>query len=243
MSPGTRVLRNLGSAGYPPPVARLPKSLAKAPVEDVRLSREELSEQQHRRILLAVTEAFAKRGYQAATVDHLIAAAKISMGSFYDHFASKEDCLLQVYDLIAAEAEERIAAAMPTAGDWVERAYAGIHALLGYVAEDPLAARVVVLEAQTAGPELVRRYNEDLGRVADFLRQGRRISALRKELPESFEDATASGLAWMLQARLVRGDVDDVDSLFQEMTEVALEPYLGTQKTQRALAAFTAAAT
>ena len=38
-------------------------------------------------------------------------------------------------------------------------------------------------------------------------------------------------------------DVDDVDGLFKEMAEVALEPYLGSQKTQRALAAFTASAT
>jgi AcrR family transcriptional regulator len=223
-------------------VARLPKSLAKAPVDDVRLSREEMSERQHRRILLAVTEVFAKRGYQAATVEHLITAAKISMGSFYDHFGTKEDCLAEVYDLIATEAKERIAAAMPSGGDWVERAYAGIHAALAFVAEQPLAARVVVLEAQTAGPELVRRYHEDLGQVADFLRRGRKVSALQAELPDSFEDATASGLAWMLQARLVRGEVEDVDGLFREMVEVALEPYLGTQRTQRGLAAFATAA-
>jgi hypothetical protein len=47
----------------------------------------------------------------------------------------------------------------------------------------------------------------------------------------------------MLQARLVRGDVDDVDGLFREMAEVALEPYLGAQKTQRGLAAFSTPAT
>lgn len=224
-------------------MARLPKSLAKSPVNDSPLSREELTEQQHRRILLALTEVFAKRGYQAATVDNLIGAGKISMSSFYDHFAGKEDCLLQIYDFVVAEARARIAAAMPDSRDWVERTYAGMHAALTYFAENPMAARVVLLEAQTAGPESVNRYNADLKEVADFLRRGRAISAFEAELPADFEDATASGLAWLLQARLVRGEIGDVDTLFREMAEVALEPYLGASQIRKSLVAFQAAAT
>jgi AcrR family transcriptional regulator len=224
-------------------VARLPKSLSKAAVDDVRISREELGERQHRRILSALTEVFAKRGYQAATVDNLIAAAKISMGSFYDHFAGKEDCLLQIYDQVAGEARERIVEAIAETEDWTERTYAGLHALLAYAVENPMAARVVLLEAQTAGPGAVRRYNEDLKAVADFLRQGRSAGALGAELPSDFEDATVNGLAWMLQNRLVRGEVNDLETLFGEVGEVALEPYLGSRQTKQRLAAFTAAST
>jgi AcrR family transcriptional regulator len=222
-------------------VARLPKSLSKAAVDDVQISREELSERQRLRILSALTEVFAKRGYQAATVENLIAAAKISMGSFYDHFAGKEDCLLQIYDQIAAEARERIAAATAGSTDWTERTWSGLHALLAYGVENPMPARVVLLEAQTAGPEAVRRYNADLGEIADFLRQGRKVGALGTELPSDFEDATVAGLAWMLQSRLVHGEITDLETLFGEVGEVALEPYLGSRQTKQSLAAFTAA--
>jgi AcrR family transcriptional regulator len=228
---------------YPATVARLPKSLSKSAVDKGQLSREELSERQHRRILGALTEVFAKRGYQAATVDNLIAAAKISMGSFYDHFAGKEDCLLQIYGQVATEAREQIAAATAGSTDWTERTYAGLHALLAYAVENPMAARVVLLEAQTAGPEAVCRYNADLQEVADFLRQGRSVGALGAELPSDFEDATVNGLAWMLQSRLVRGEITDLDALFAEVGEVALEPYLGSRQTKQSLAAFTAAST
>jgi AcrR family transcriptional regulator len=219
-------------------MVRLPKSLSKSPVDGAQLSREELSEQQRRRILAALTEVFAKRGYQAATVDHLIAAAKISMGSFYDHFEGKEDCLLQIYDQITAESRARIAAAMPGSGDWVARTYAGMYALLTYLGEEPMSARVVLLEAQTAGPESVRRYNEDLKEVADFLRRGRTNGVFEGELPSGFEDATVSGLAWLLQGRLARGEMGEVEPLFQEMAEVALEPYLGAKRTRQSLGAF-----
>jgi AcrR family transcriptional regulator len=221
-------------------VARLPRALSKTPVENLQLSREELSAQQHLRILDALTEVFAKRGYQAATVDHLIAAAKISMGSFYDHFEGKEDCLLQVYEKAAGEARERIALEVPESADWATQAYAGMRALVGYATEEPMAARVILLEAQTAGPQAVRRHNEGLREIATFLRQGREISALDAELPPTFEDATAGGLAWMMQARLVRGEVGDPEGLYREMAEVALEPYLGLEKTKRTLAAYVA---
>jgi AcrR family transcriptional regulator len=220
-------------------VARLPKSLSRSAIDKSQLSREELNEQQRQRILSALTEVIAKRGYQAATVDNLIAAAKISMGSFYDHFASKEDCLLQIYDQVTSEARVRIAAAASNHDDWTERTYAGLYALLACAIEKPMAARVVLLEAQTAGPEAVRRYNEDLKRVADFLRQGRPIGVYGRELPLDFEDATVNGLAWLLQARLVRGELTDLDTLFQEIGEVALEPYLGAGQTQQSLSAFT----
>src|SRR3954451_15732699 len=123
-------------------MTRLPRSLAKAPENVARLSRQELSEQQRQRIIGSLTEVFAKRGYQAATVNNLTAAAKISMGSFYDHFESKEDCLLQIQDQVGREARRRIATAVPTDGDWVEATYKGIWALLSYAAEDPMAARV-----------------------------------------------------------------------------------------------------
>lgn len=224
-------------------MAQLPKSLSRSAVDDGRLSREELGERQRLRILTALTEVFAKRGYQAATIDNLIAAAKISMGSFYDHFAGKEDCLLQIYDRVGAEARRRITVAIGDGEDWTERTYAGLHALLAYAVEDPMAARVVLLEAQTAGPEAVRRYNSDLKAVADFLRLGRSAGALGMELPSDFEDATVSGLAWMLQSRLVRGEATDLESLFGEVAEVALEPYLGSRQTKQSLAAFTAAGT
>jgi AcrR family transcriptional regulator len=240
--PGRRFGRIRYSGRYPAYVAQLPKSLTRSAVDGSPLSRQELTEQQHRRILLALTKVFARRGYQAATVDNLIAAAKISMGSFYDHFDGKEDCLLQIYDLVVGEARERIAAAMPDSKDWTRRTYAGMHAALTYLAENQMAARVVLLEAQTAGPESVRRYNRDLAELAAFLRGGRAISAFKAELPPDFEDVTASGLAWLLASRLVHGEIGDVDTLFREMAEVALEPYLGADQIAKSIVAFDPAA-
>lgn len=222
-----------------PAVAKLPHRLSKAPVGRTRLSREALNEHQRQRILTAATGVFAKRGFTATTVDNIVAAANIGVGSFYAHFDSKGECLLAVCERISREVDAELAAAVPADADWAGRFLAGLHALLTFTAAEPLTARVVLVEAQTGGPEPLARYGDMLDEVAAFLREGRAIAAFDPEPPATFEEAAASGLAWLLQGRLVRGEVDDVDSLFAEMAEVALEPYLGTKQTKARIRGFT----
>lgn len=52
-------------------------------------------------LLDAATKVFAERGYRAATVDEIVAEARLSKGTFYWHFPSKDD-------LFAALLDERI---------------------------------------------------------------------------------------------------------------------------------------
>jgi AcrR family transcriptional regulator len=223
--------------GYPRCVARLPQALQSAPVGRTRLSREELNERQRTRIIEAATDVFAKRGFQASTVDNIVAAAGIGVGSFYAHFEGKDDCLAQVCAEIDTEVHSEISSAIGDGGTWAERLTDGLLAILRYGARRPLAARVVLLEAQTGGPTALRRYGAMIDEIADFLHKGREVGKLDPEPPPSFEEATASGLVWLLQGRLVRGEIGDVESLFGEMADVALEPYLGAADTKREIEA------
>jgi AcrR family transcriptional regulator len=223
----------IGHGGYPGLVARLPQALQGAPVGRTRVSREELGERQRVRIIEAATNVFAKRGFQASTVDNIVAAAGIGVGSFYAHFEGKDDCLAQVCEEIGVEVHAEIAAAVADDGEWAARLCDGLLAILRYGAAHPFAARVVLLEAQTGGTESLGRYGAMIDEIAEFLRKGRSVGKLDPEPPPSFEEATASGLVWLLQGRLVRGEIDDVEGLFAEMADVALEPYLGIRETKR----------
>ena len=122
------------------------------PSRRAALPREVRVEHQRRNVLEAATEVFAKRGYPGTTVDHIIAAAKIGYSSFYELFAGKEDCLLQAYERIVAEFWQQIAAAVPAAAPWSEQVCALLRAALEAIAAAPQAARVALVEIQTAGP-------------------------------------------------------------------------------------------
>src|SRR5690348_7365607 len=102
----TMAIDPFGWPGYPQRVTQLPPALSSDSVAKERISQRTVEEERRERILEGMTEVFAKRGYPAATVDHLIAGAKISMGGFYNYFEGKEDCFLQVYDRVSEQVLE-----------------------------------------------------------------------------------------------------------------------------------------
>src|SRR5438874_4109885 len=63
-----------------------------------RLSRDEVGAAQRTRLLLAVVEVVAERGYAGATVGDVLRRARISRQTFYENFSNKEDCFLAAFD-------------------------------------------------------------------------------------------------------------------------------------------------
>jgi hypothetical protein len=100
--------------------------------------------------------------------------------------------------------------------------------------DEPMCARIVLVEAQTCGPNVLERHGKTLAEGAAFLRGGREFGAAAGKLPENAEDSAVSGLAWLLQSRLVRGPIEDAGRLREQVTQLALEPYVGRRQAERA---------
>ena len=130
---------------------KLPAHLLGVPIGERELARETKVSHQRRRILQAAIGVFAKRGYQATKVSHVVKAASSSTGHFYSLFESKEACFLAAYDLAVAEGSAAIAARIPAGTEWPEQVSAALAALIDLVAERNLAARLVIVETQSAG--------------------------------------------------------------------------------------------
>jgi AcrR family transcriptional regulator len=201
------------------------------PVGRDRLPREVRTEYQRDRVLTAAVEVFAKRGYQETTVDRIVSAARIGVGSFYALFDGKEACFIAAYDRVIDAGCERIAATQPADAPWAERIAAGLRTLLEMLADDPFAARVALVEAQTAGDAALARHERNLDRVADLFSLGREHSPIAGELPATLEFATVAGLTWLLQQRIAAGEIE-AEKLFPEVLEMVVEPYLGEAGTR-----------
>jgi len=223
-------------------MARLPAHLSKAPVGRKRMSKEELGALQREKILAAAIQVFAKRGYQPTTVENIVNAAGIGVGGFYAHFDGKDDCLLQAYAGIVGEAREQIGAAVPADIPWPQQLCAALAELLRAIAAEPAKARIALVEIQTGGEAALRRHGATQDEVVALLRQGRALGGKDPEPPATFEEATVSGLVWLLQQRVVRGELDDLGALLGEMAEMILDPYLGTERTRQELTTYFAGA-
>lgn len=201
------------------------------PVGRDRLPREVLAEHQRDRVLAAAIEIFAKRGYQGTTVDHIVSAARIGVGSFYSLFDGKEDCFLAAYDRIVAEGRARIFAALPDGARWPEQLAVALRSLLEQIEAQPLAARIALVEVQTAGATALAHHERNLDEVAGLLRRGREHSPVAAELPQTLEFATVGGLTWYLQQRIAVGETAAAASLLPEVLEIVAEPYMGEAAT------------
>jgi AcrR family transcriptional regulator len=102
---------------------------ATAPVR--RLRRPERREQ----LLAAATQAFARTGFAATSLDDIAASAGTSRVLLYRHFESKTD----LYRAVLDRAVQRLTTAVGTR----DFTYASIDALLGAAAEDPDGFRLL----------------------------------------------------------------------------------------------------
>jgi AcrR family transcriptional regulator len=223
-------------------MASLPEHLSKAPAGRHQIPREVIASHQRDRVLDAAIEVFAKRGYQGTTIDHIVAASRTGVGSFYALFDGKLDCLLQAYDRTLGEARAEIAAAIPPDAAWPEQVCAALGSLLAWIAASPFPARLALVEIQTAGPTVLPRYEEALDGFTAPLRRGRDLSPHADELPQTLEAAIVGGVAWLLQQRIVMGEIEGIEALFPELAEIVIEPYLGEDETARLIASQSTAA-
>jgi AcrR family transcriptional regulator len=158
------------------------------------------------------------------------------VGSFYSLCSGKEDCLLALYEDAVTEARGAIAAAIGGLAEpsWPEQVCVGLRVLLKLVAEQPLQARIVFIEIQTAGAEALGRYTDTLDAAAEVLASGRKIAQpSSRRLPESLEQTTVNGIAWLLHRYLSLGKAASAPELFEDLAELVLEPYLGEDQARK----------
>lgn len=136
--------------------------------------REVVAESQRERLLVAMAEACAAKGFANVAVADVIDRAHVSRRSFYEHFSNKEECFLAAYDAGVAglldeigAAEEAARAASPAGLLAVARA--GTETYLHLLADNPAFARTFLIEVLGAGPEALARRDAVHQRFADRL--------------------------------------------------------------------------
>jgi AcrR family transcriptional regulator len=128
---------------------------------------------QRAKLLDGMVRAVAEKGFAAATVADAVRLARVSRGTFYELFESKEACLAAAYRLGCEVLEQRVAEAVREAVDWREELRLGIRAYLTTLAEEPMFARVYLVEWPAVGTEReagVRRFAARYGKT--FARSG-----------------------------------------------------------------------
>jgi AcrR family transcriptional regulator len=111
---------------------------------------------QRDRLIVAARDVFATSGFHAASIEEIVAAAHVSRTAFYRCFANKDECLLAVLAEGSGRLAEALGAVAASDLDPEEKVTGGVHALVRTLAEDPLMAKVILIEAVGATPDVDR---------------------------------------------------------------------------------------
>ncbi len=126
-----------------------------------------------RRLLDAGLDSFGTVGYFGASIEALCAAAQVSNRSFYEHFDSKEELLLAVYDELLEDLRARVLTALGRRQtEFATGARDGLHAFVDALIEDDRKAHVVIVGLIGVSERCERRRREALRTFADVIADG-----------------------------------------------------------------------
>jgi AcrR family transcriptional regulator len=130
-----------------------------------KLSRADVLESQRRRLIAAILDQVAEKGYPATTVGDVVSAARCSRNAFYELFEDKEACYIAASDEAGAEMLASLTAAAGAEERWRDALRSGTRSYLRWWVDNPRYAAAYLVDLPAAG----RRALEQRDRVyADF---------------------------------------------------------------------------
>jgi AcrR family transcriptional regulator len=197
--------------------------------------REQLLEIQRGRMIAAMIEAAAEEGVRKLSVAAVVSRSGVSRRTFYEIFDDAQECLLAALEESLERARLYVAEVHDRHDPWRVRTRAALHALLGFLEDEPARGRLLVVEAQSSGREALEHRARVLGALIDAVDEGRAESGRTAALtPLTAEGLVGSVLA-VVHARMVSGGAPALVELTNPLMSTIVLPYLGPEAARQEL--------
>jgi AcrR family transcriptional regulator len=162
---------------------------------------------QRERLVAAMAEVCAERGYAETSVERVARRAGVSSVTFYKQFSGKEDCLLAAHRQLLGRLLEEMDRVRLAEGAPAARARATIGSALAIFAADPPSARLLTVEVLAVGPEGVKRHDA-------------MVSAFAERLDTDW--VRAAGVLALVGKHVAAGEADRLPQLEDELAATLL---------------------
>jgi AcrR family transcriptional regulator len=163
------------------------------------------------RLLEGMAHAVAAKGYAETTIADIVREASVSRRTFYEHFATKAECLIALYEAASRNALQVLKDAIDPAHDWEAQVERAVTAYLDCLSQNPVLMRTLFVEILGLGPEGLaarRRVNEE---IAEFMLQvvnsGKTGRKRRMPLSRDMATAVVGGINELVLQAIERGRV------------------------------------
>lgn len=191
------------------------------------VSRSFVVHNQRERILDALANLAAAKGYGATTIPEIVQEAAVSVQAFYEHFSGKEDAFLVAYEIGHRKALAIVERAYESQDDWPTAVRAGIGVLLEFLASEPSYAHLALIDALTASPKAAAVSHDGMSSYAGMLEPGLQFSVNGNPPTAVSVEATAGALLELCFVYVATERTRELPSLLDIAGQIALRPFLG----------------
>jgi AcrR family transcriptional regulator len=194
---------------------------------------------QRERLIRAMLETVAERGYDSTTVPEVVARARVSRNAFYEFFKDKTDCFVAACDEAAAELLQSLLA-LAAEPDWIHAIRRGARDYLRWWHARPALARAYFTGLPIAGEPALEQRDRAYALFREmFEALGRRARAEQPSLPplaEVVPRILVLGITELVAEEVRAGRIDRLDRLEDALVFIAVK-LLADDETARRTAA------
>jgi AcrR family transcriptional regulator len=191
-------------------------------------TRERAASPERERIVEALIEIAAERGYAETTVELILERAGVDRPAFARHFRSKYDCFLSAWREINEGCMREMLDAFNSQESWPDGLRAVACEIVEGLRSDPGRASFAV-EVLSAGDAARARRDMTMRAIASLIDAGRNEMDDPESVPHTTAEALAGSAYGQVYAKVVRGEADELPSLVPQLMSATVMPYLGVE--------------
>jgi AcrR family transcriptional regulator len=191
-------------------------------------TRERAASPERERIVEALIEIAAERGYAETTIELILDRAGLDRPAFDRHFRGKYDCFLIAWQEINEGCMREMLEAFNSQEDWPDRLRAVACEIVENLRHDPNRASFAV-EVLSAGDAARARRDMTMRVIASLIDAGRNEMDDPEAVPHTTAEALAGSAYGQVYAKVVRGEADELPALVPQLMSAAVMPYLGVE--------------
>ncbi len=191
-------------------------------------TRERAASPERERIVEALIEIAAERGYAETTIELILERAGLDRPAFDRHFRGKYDCFLSAWQEMNEGCMREMLAAFNSEESWPDRLRAVACEIVENLRNAPSRASFAV-EVLAAGDAARARRDMTMRVIASLIDAGRNEMEDPESVPHTTAEALAGSAYGQVYAKVVRGDADELPELVPQLMSAAVMPYLGIE--------------
>jgi AcrR family transcriptional regulator len=192
-----------------------------------------IAHSQRERILVAIADSCAAKGYGATTIKDVCESAGVSRTTFYELFKDKEDCFHAAMELSLADAMGRIVAVYSPDKPWATMVRDAAATFLDLLASRPAFARMAMVEAPSSGDRALELYASGKRVLQSLLDRGRDDPVEEQGIPSSAGRAALAAAESLIVGQILAGNTARLPELLPDIVYITTVPYLGQEEALR----------